>query len=89
MGGNGRKDRVQGSDSKRIVCWYGYSVGRWLLGLQDHVAPNLIDLPVFPVFAEMPNRFFSAQIARQFHATASTSSRTNRNRIVAGDAESK
>jgi hypothetical protein len=46
-------------------------------------------LPVLPVPAEMLNHLLTAQIARQLHATASTSSRTSRNRIDAGGVESK
>jgi hypothetical protein len=46
-------------------------------------------LPVSPIFAEVPNQLFSSKIAGQLHATASTSSRTSRSRIVAGGVESK
>jgi hypothetical protein len=35
-----------------------------------------MDSPVSPAFAKVPDQFFSAQIAWQLHATASTSSRT-------------
>ncbi len=60
-----------------------------MLGLQNYVAANLMDLLVPPMPYEMLHERLSTQIARQFHATASTSSRTMRNRIEAGRAESK
>ena len=53
----------------------------WMLGLQNNVTTNLMDSPVSPAFAEVSDQFFSAQIAWQFHATASTSSRTRCRRI--------
>ncbi len=69
--------------------WNSNAMGSRLLGLQNDVAANLMDSPVSPAFTEMPDQFFSAQIARQPHATASTSSRTRCSRMEAGGAESK
>ena len=46
-----------------------------MLGLKDDVTAYLVDFHVFPTLAEVLGQFFSAQIAREFHATASTSSR--------------
>jgi hypothetical protein len=48
-----------------------------------------MDPMVSPMLAEVPDQVLSAEIPRQFHATASTSSRTSRRRIEAGGAESK
>jgi hypothetical protein len=48
-----------------------------------------MDLPVSPVLREVLYERASAQVTRQFHATASTSSRTRRRRIEAGGTESK
>jgi hypothetical protein len=46
-------------------------------------------LPVLPPAAKVLHQPLAAQIARQLHATASTSSRTSRNRTDAGGVESK
>lgn len=60
-----------------------------LLGLKNDMTANLMDSLVSPALAEVFEQVLAAQIARQFHATASTSSRTRRRRIVAGGVESK
>jgi len=73
--GNSGKDRVQSTDSEGRVRRNCNAVGRWLLGLNDDVTANLMDFLVFPAFAEMLDQCFSAQIAGESHATASTSSR--------------
>jgi hypothetical protein len=49
----------------------------------------LMDLLVSPVLREVLHERFSVQIARQFHATARTSSRTRCRRMEAGGTESK
>jgi len=87
--GNGGEDRIQRSNSQWIVCGDRDAMKRGLLGLQNDMAANLMDLLVSPVLREVLHERFSVQIARQFHATASTSSRTRRRRIEAGGAESK
>jgi hypothetical protein len=48
-----------------------------------------MDTLVSPSLAKVLDQVLTAQIARQLHATASTSSRTSRSRIDAGGAESK
>jgi hypothetical protein len=48
-----------------------------------------MDLLVAPLFAKVLHQLVPAQIARQFHATARTSSRTRRSRTDVGGAESK
>jgi len=53
----------------------GDAVGRRLLGLKDDMTANLMDFQVFPALAEMLDQCFSAQVAWESHATASTSSR--------------
>ncbi len=65
------------------------TVGKRLLCLQNDVTANLMDSPVSPALAEVHDKVFFAQIAWQFHATASTSSRTRCRRMEDGGAESK
>ena len=67
----------------------GNSMMTWLFSLKNDVAANLVNPFIFPPLAEVLDELLSAQIARQLHATASTSSRTMRSRIDAGGAESK
>jgi hypothetical protein len=87
--GNGSKDRVQRPDSKWIVRRDRDAMRRRLLGFKNDMAANLMDLPVSPVLREVLYERASAQVTRQFHATASTSSRTRRRRIEAGGTVSK
>lgn len=87
--GNSSQNRIERSNAQRIVGRHRDAMVRGLLGLQDNVAANLMNPLVTPPAAEMPDERFTAQIARQLHATASTSSRTSRSRIEAGGAESK
>jgi len=75
MGGDAGKNPVQSSDSEGIVRRNCDAVGRGMLGLKDDVAANLMDFQVIPALAEVLDQFFSAQIAWELHATASTSSR--------------
>jgi len=65
------------------------SMMAWLLGLKNHMAADLMHSFVSPVLAQVLNQVLAAQVSRQLHATASTSSRTSRSRMVAGGAESK
>jgi len=60
-----------------------------LVGFENHMAADLMHLPIIPAPAKVLQQLLTAQIARQLHATASTSSRTSRSRIEAGGAESK
>ncbi len=71
------------------MFWNGDAMVTWLLGLENDVAAYLVDSSVVPMPAQMLDPILTAEIARQLHATASTSSRTNRRRIEAGGAESK
>jgi hypothetical protein len=89
MRSNCGKNRIECPNSQRVVRRNGDPVLRWLMGLQNDVAPDLMNLRILSTLAEMLSQIFAAQIARQLHATASTSSRTRRRRIDAGGAESK
>lgn len=74
---------------KRIVRRNGNALMAGGTGLKNDVAADLMHLPVLPSAAEVLDQLLTAQIARQLHATASTSSRTRRSRIEAGAGESK
>jgi hypothetical protein len=64
-------------------------MGCWLPRLQDDVAADLMNALILPELTEVPCEHLSAEITRQLHATASTSSRTRRKRIEAGGTVSK
>lgn len=87
--GDCRYDTVQRADSQRIVCRDRDTMRCRRFGLQNDVTAHLMDSSVSPNFAKAPNQGFSAQIARELHATAMTSSRTSRKRMDVGGAESK
>ncbi len=89
MRGDGGENRIQRPYAQRRMRRNGDPMMGGLLSLQNDMAANLMKSFVFPSFAKVPDQLFPAQISRQLHATASTSSRTNRSRIEAGDAESK
>ena len=89
MHGNGGEDSVQRAHPKRMMLRNGNAMMTGLTGLKNEVAGDLMDLPVLSAAAKVPHQLFPAQIARQFHATANTSSRTRRSRIDAGGTESK
>ena len=71
------------------MSWNGDPMMTWLFSLKNDVAADLVKAFVFPPLAEVPDEVFTAQISRQLHATASTSSRTSRSRIEAGGVASK
>ena len=89
VAGNAGENRVQRSNPERRMLWNRDAVEQGLLGLQDDVAANLMDFDIIPAFREMLGQLFSAQIAWELHATASTSSRIRRRRMEAGAVESK
>jgi len=86
---NGCEYRIQRSNPKGMMFRNGNALRTGLTGLKDDMAANLVHLPVLPAAAEVLHQLLTAQIARQLHATASTSSRTRRKRIESGGAESK
>lgn len=86
---NGCEDRVQRANPKGVMFRNGNALRAGLTGLKDDMAANLMHLPVLPAAAEVLHQLLTAQIARQLHATANTSSRTRRKRIESGGAESK
>ena len=89
VGGDGSEDRVQSPDPERRMRGNGDAVGSRSLGLKDDVATYLVDFFVSPRPAEVLDEIFTAQVARQLHATARTSSRSRRRRMEAGAVESK
>ena len=88
VSGNGSEETIQSTDSQGRMCWNCDPVGRGMLGLKDNMTAHLMDFHVFPTLAEVPDQFFSAQIAWEFHATASTSSRIRCRRMEAVAIES-
>ena len=89
VGGDGSEDRVQSPDPERRMRGNGDAVGSRSLGLKDDVSADLVDSLVVPKLAEVLDQGLAAQIAWEFHAIASTSSRTRCRRMEAGAAESK
>lgn len=86
---NDRKDSIQRPDPEMRMRRNSNTMGSWLLSLQNNVTADLVNSLVSPALAEVLDQLFSAQIAWQFHATASTSSRTRCKRMEAGGTESK
>jgi len=68
------KDCGLGGDSVMLRCFC----------LQNDETAFLIDAVIAVVFAEQLDEFRTAQVARQFHEEASTSSRTRWRRTRAG-----
>jgi hypothetical protein len=75
VGRNIGKNPIQSPDSEGLVLWDSDAVGRRMLGLKNDVTANLMDFQIFPALADVFDQVCSAQIAWEFHATASTSSR--------------
>lgn len=86
---NGSKNRVQRPDAQGSVGRNSHAMMPGLLSLQDDMAAHLVHALIVPMLAQVADEFFTTLIARQLHATASTSSRTMRRRIEAGGRESK
>ena len=89
MRGNCRKDCVEGTNPQGVVGRDGYTMVAWRLSFEDDVAADLMDFHIVPALAEVRDEYLSAQVAREFHATATTSSRVRCKRMEAGGAESK
>jgi hypothetical protein len=62
---------------------------RRLFRFKNDVAAHLVNPGIVSTFAKVLHQMFATKIARQLHATASTSSPTSRSRIEAGSAVSK
>ena len=73
---DGAKYRVQRSDSKRLVGWYGNPVMSRIGGLKNNVAPHLMYSAVLPTPAKDGGQVLTRDIAWEFHATDRISSRT-------------
>ena len=73
---NRTKDRIQRTDSQRLMCWYGDTVMRWGGCLKDDVASDLMHPNVLPVLAQNICELLAREIAGDLHATDRTSSRT-------------
>ena len=73
---NRTKDRIQRTDSQRLMCWYGDTVMRWIGYFEDYVTSGLMHANVLPVLAQNVCELLAREIARDLHATERTSSRT-------------
>ena len=62
---------------------------RRLFRLQDDVAAALVDLDVGPLPAEDSRQLLAGEVAREFHAVLSSSSRTRWSRTCSGTGWSK
>ena len=82
--GDRPQNRVQGSDAQRSMIGNGNPVLPGIAGFENDVASLLIQPALVEVFAGQFDQLRPAQIPRQFHATASTSSRTRCSRITEG-----
>jgi hypothetical protein len=83
------KDGHQRAQPKRIVIWNRYSLVAWLWRLKDDVAANLMYFRISPSAAQYGGKMSPGNIARYFHATDNTSSRTKCSRTRSGVARSK
>ena len=75
MIGDSSQNSIQRSDANRLVRGNCDTVRRRLLRLQNDVAPDLVYLDVSPAAAERSCEIVAAQITRNFHPSASISSR--------------
>ncbi len=82
--GDGTEDGIERPDPKRTVIRNCQTVMARCVSFENDVAAFLIDPPVAVMFAEELDQLGTAQVTRQFHATAKSSSRTRCSRTVAG-----
>ena len=73
---DGTEDSVERADSKSLVVRDRDSLVRGLVCLQNPVAADLVYLVITPVPAQRVDQGFSAEISRDLHPSAITSSRT-------------
>ena len=78
------EDSVESAQPKWRMIGDGQPMVDRLLRLQDYVASFLVQPHVPVVLAEDFNQFCAAQVAGQFHAQDTTSSRTTWSRIAVG-----
>ena len=87
--GNAPQNAVERADAHRSVSWNSDAVRSWILRLQNDVAAYLVDLQISPTLAERSGEIMAAQVTREFHRRASTSSRTRCKRMPVGFGRSK
>jgi hypothetical protein len=86
---NAPKNAVEGADFQALVSWHGNALMRGILRFKDDVAAGLVHLDVAPLFAKCSGKLFAAKVARKFHPSAMTSSRTMRKWMASGFGRSK
>ena len=72
--GNRAENVVQRSDPHRLVRRYGYAVVGGCVRIEHDVTAGVMRLVVTPCAAQMVSQIATLYIARNFHATARTSS---------------
>src|SRR5712675_812213 len=82
--GHGPQDGIERADSQWIVIRNRQPVMARGIRLENYMAALLIDAAIAVMFAEQLDQLRAAQVARQFHAPASNSSRTKCRRTAAG-----
>ena len=81
---DGIQNGVERSQAQRIVGRHGETVMLRGIGLKDHMAAFLVDLPAAKMPTEHLDQFRAPQGTGQFHAVAKTSSLTRCNRTLRG-----
>ena len=82
--GHSPQGGVESTDAQRVVVGNRQPVMTRGIRFQNHMAAFLIDPAVAVMFAEQLDLLRAAQIAREFHAPARSSSRTRCSRTAAG-----
>lgn len=81
---HGAEDRIQRSDPQRTVIGDGNAVLARAIRFENNVASFLIHAAIAVVLSEQFDQLRLAEITRQLHATAITSSRTRCRRMTEG-----
>jgi len=75
---------VERADSQRSVILHRYPLMGRRFGLENDVTARLVDNPIIPMLAKSLDQRAASEVSRQFHAQASTSSRSKCRRIERG-----
>jgi len=78
------KDVVERAESDRAVIGHRDALMRRCFGLQNDMAARLVHHAIVPVTAKRLDQYPPVEVAGQFHAQVSTSSRTKCRRIAEG-----
>lgn len=67
VGGDQSQDRIQCPDTQKSVGGNRHPLMARILGLQDHVAADLVDDRVAPMLAQVLRKIIPGEISRQLH----------------------